>query len=120
ARLATPIAPATAAESAATSAAATAAELRFRTRFVDRERAPAELRFVQLGDRLLRVGIGRHLDECEPARATCGGVPDDVHRINGARAAEQLAKLVFRYGIWKIPNIEFTTHGLLLPPEPRS
>jgi hypothetical protein len=79
-----------AAAAAATAAAEAAGTARFfRTRFVHRQRAAAQLRFVQLGDRLLRAVIGRHLDEPEAARAAGGHVAHDGDRFHRSNALEQ-------------------------------
>jgi hypothetical protein len=66
-----------------------AAKLRLRSGFVHGERSAAKLRFVQLGDGFLRVGVRRHLDEREPTGTARGIVTDDVHCIDRACAAEQ-------------------------------
>ena len=53
----------------------------------------------------LRVGVCRHFNKREAARAACRVVANDVDGINAARSAEQLAKFVLGYGIRKIADV---------------
>src|SRR5436190_14695557 len=71
-RLATPAAAAAAAvaSAAAVSAAAAESALRFRTSFIDRQRAATHLVLIQFGGSFLRFLVGGHLDEREPAGTT--------------------------------------------------
>src|SRR3954467_5658671 len=100
-------------------AAAAAAGIRgLRPRFVDRQTAAAELIFVQLCDRLLRLIVGAHLDEGKPARAPGGHVAHDFHRFHAAGAGEQFLELRFSGFIREISDIQLSTHDLT--PLPRN
>src|SRR5579863_3018040 len=111
ARLAT-VAAAAAAEPAPAAPASASAELRLRAGFVNGESASAELRAVQLRDRLLGVGIRGHLDEREAARAARRVVPNHADRVHTTSPAEEFAKLVLVRRIRKIAYVQFATHLL--------
>src|SRR5829696_3421959 len=106
------LAPSTAAAAAtAAEAAATAARpCRHRLRLVDRQVAAAEVVVVQLLDRALRLLVGRHLDEAEPAGTTGGHVAHDLHALDGATACEQLFEVLLTRGVRKVPHVKFSTH----------
>jgi len=65
-------------------------------RFVHDQRATIHLLFVELGDRLLRVVIGCHLDESEAAGPARRHVPHHPDGFHLADPAKQLGKLVLR------------------------
>jgi hypothetical protein len=48
-------------------------------RFIDPKHATVELLTIELLQRLLSSFCSRHLDECEPSRASCLAVHDDRH-----------------------------------------
>ena len=96
---------AAAAVAAESAAAAAKAAFGLGTRFVDRERAATHLELVELGRRLLRFFVGRHLDEREAARPTRGRVAHDAHRFDVPRSAEQLLQLRFARRVGKIPDV---------------
>src|SRR5687767_10611775 len=73
---------------AVTAATEAARPLRSRPRLVHREITAAEVGVVQLVDRLLRVLVGRHLDEREAARPPRGHVAHHLDGIDGARSRE--------------------------------
>src|SRR5439155_26488450 len=94
-------------------AAATAASERWlRTRFVDCEAAPAELKRVQLRDRLLRLFVRRHFDEREPARASCGHIAHHLDRLDGSGARKEFLELRFARFVGQISDIQLSTHEL--------
>jgi hypothetical protein len=78
--------------------ASTAAEsaLRFRARLVHHERTAFQLVLVELADRLLRIVVGRHLDEGEPACPACRHVPHHTNAFDLPRPAEKFRELVLR------------------------
>src|SRR6185503_4634540 len=79
AAIAAEAATATTAATAAKSAATTGSAGFFRPRFIDRQRASTQLRFVQFRNGFLRALIGRHFDKAEAACATGGHVAHDRH-----------------------------------------
>ena len=68
---------------------------------------------MQLGDRLLRAFIGRHLDEAEAARAARGHVAHHCHRFDRTDPLEQLLKILLRRAVGRFP-LQLPTHRLLL------
>src|SRR5215510_13640249 len=80
------------------------------TRLVDSESAPAELRFVQLRDRALRLLVGSHLDEREPPRPPGHLIADDVHRFHVADSSEKLFEIRFRGFKRQIPDKKLAPH----------
>ena len=101
ARLLPSAAAATAATTTTTTTAAAPAEAApsaarlLRARFIDRQRPAAEAMLVQLADGILRVLVGRHFHEGEPARAT--GFPvERPHDLGGwADLSEVRTQVVF-------------------------
>ena len=78
---------------ATATAAATAAAVPV-ARFVDLERPAFELLAVQLLNRLLRIGVGAHLDKAEAAGLSGGPIGDDGDRLAHARLSEQLFEIL--------------------------
>src|SRR5687767_9676475 len=98
-------------ESAAPAATAAESALGLRPRFVDHQRPAVELVFVQLTDRSLRLFVRTHLDEREPACAAGRHISHHADAVDLASLAEQLGKLIFRRGVWKVADVEFPTHA---------
>ena len=94
--------------------AATARALRLRTRFVHGEVAAAVVVVVQRGDRLLRVLVGRHLDEREAARAAGGHVAHHVDAFHRAGAGKQLLEVLFDGLVRQVADVELSSHLSLL------
>src|SRR5262249_28640997 len=67
---------------------------------------------VELGDRLLRVVVVRHLDERKPPRATGRHVPHHPDVVHLARPAEQLGELILRGGIREVADVESPAHAV--------
>src|SRR5829696_3573373 len=90
--------PLASAAAVASAAPATAVESPFglRAGLVHYERASIHLLFMELGDGLLRVIVGRHFDERESAGAAGRHVPHYPDVVHLARTAEQLGELFFR------------------------
>ena len=79
---------------AATTAAS--ATLDFGTRFIDVERASANLRAIQGRDGFFSVFPTRHFDEAKTARAPCVPVRHDADPVHLPMYLEELAQFVFR------------------------
>src|SRR5262245_59919748 len=80
------------AAAATTGTPAAARARRLRVRDLDRDATPVELAAVELGDRVLRLLVGVHLDEAETARLPGDPVGDDRRRQHVAALGEELAK----------------------------
>lgn len=96
---------------AAAAAAATAAKGRLRTGFIHREGTATHRLLMKRFDGLLGIGVRRHFDEPEAARATRGVIADDGDGVDRASLAENLAKIVFGGGVGEIADVQFATHG---------
>src|SRR5206468_9004075 len=99
---------------AATSAATTATEaaFRFRPGFVHHERASVHLLLMELADRLRRVLVIHHLDECEAAGPAGGHVPHHPDVVHLPGLAEQLRELLFRRRVGEVPDVESPAHAV--------
>src|SRR5688572_14290148 len=97
---------------AAVSAAAAKPAFRLGTSFVDCQRATAHLVLVELGGGLLRLFVGGHLDESEPAGTAGCGIPHDANRFHVAGFAEQLLQFSLASGVWQISDVQPSTHYL--------
>ena len=86
-------------------------ELRLRLRLVDDERTPLHLVLVELGDGLLGLGVGGHLDEPESARPAGGHVAHDAHVLDSPHLREERRQILIRRAVRQIPNIEPATHN---------
>src|SRR5437868_7941385 len=73
-----------------TAAAAARTTLGLRTRFINIQRATAQLRTVQCRDGFLSVFIAGHLNETEPTRATGLAIRKNAHAIDLSIGLEQL------------------------------
>jgi hypothetical protein len=69
---------------------------------------------VQLLDGTLSFLVGGHLDEAEASGATGGHVAHDLHALDVSTAGEELLEILFAHGVWKVPNVEFSTHAVCL------
>src|SRR5689334_7733135 len=72
----------TASATIASASAAASAPLHFWTRFVDVQRASAQLRSVQSGNRLLAIFAAGHLHESEPAGTASITIGHDTHALH--------------------------------------
>src|SRR5207253_10071859 len=115
--LAPPPAPTAAATTAAAAPApaesAAAATRLLWPRLVDRQRSPAEALFVELGDRILRILIGRHFHEREAARPAGLAIPHHVHGRDVAGFRKERREIVFIGVVREIANIQFVAHSAL-------
>src|SRR5438874_4449257 len=84
----------------------------FRPGFVDGKSASPKLILIQLGDRLLRLVLGAHLNERKPACPPSGHVAHHFHRFHGAGTREQLLELRLAGFIREISDIQLSTHDL--------
>ena len=91
---------------------ATEAAFRFRTCFVDDQRAPVHLLLVEFGDGFLRFLVRAHLDESEAARAAGRHVAHHANAVHLAGAAEQFGELIFGCGVRKVPDVESPAHAV--------
>ena len=88
---ATTTASATATTAAAISAAtASRTAFRFRARFINIQRASAQLRSIERRDGFLSVFVARHLDESEATRTPGLAIRKNTHAINLPVGLEQL------------------------------
>src|SRR5262249_30875436 len=90
--------------------AESAAALGFRPRFVDGETAPADLRPVDLADRLLRIVVSAHLHEAEPSRAARRLVAHHRDGFDRSDCGEELLKLRFSDLVRQVSHIQLPTH----------
>jgi hypothetical protein len=104
-------APATAASTTSSAAAAISTiaasagtALSLRTRFINIERAPAQLRSVQCRDGFLSVFVARHLNESETTRTSRLAICKNAHTIDLSVGLEQLTQFIFRRVERQIPN----------------
>jgi hypothetical protein len=83
---------------AATAATAATAEIPFfhGAGFIDREGTAAEIRSIELGNRLLGSVIVTHFHECESLRSPCVTISDDLDGVNASNLCEQIRKIRFR------------------------
>src|SRR5262249_47722742 len=107
-RLAAPAGVAAAAVAVAASAAE--ATFRFWPRFVHRQRTSTELILVEFARRLLRLVVGRHLDEGEAASAPRGGVAHHTDRFDFPCLAEKLLEFRFTRAVGKVADVESASH----------
>ena len=95
---------ASAAITASAATTASAAAFRFRPRFVDVDRAPADLRAVQRRNRLLAVFVAGHLHESESTGASGIAVGHDADSIHLPERLKQLPQFVFGCVEAQIPH----------------
>src|SRR5262245_32709860 len=108
----TPAATATAAAATTAEAAAATTGL-LRLRLVHRERTAVELAAAELVDRGLALGLRRHLDEPEAARAARVTVGDDAAAVDRAGLREELAQIVLGRLERKVTNVQFHVSQIL-------
>jgi hypothetical protein len=113
ARLRTPTGTLIAATAAATK---TAGARRLRARLVDREIATAEGPLVQLGDGLLGIFLGCHLDEGEPACASRLAIANQIHRLDRATRCEEILKVGLTRFKGQIAYVQLPIHMSLHSP----
>jgi hypothetical protein len=101
---------ATAAKAAAATTAAEAAPTTgpacfLRTCFIHGQGAAAKLRFVQLGDRLLRAFVRGHFHEAESTRASRCHVAHYCDRFHWTNTFEELLQIRLLRGVGKVPDV---------------
>jgi hypothetical protein len=85
-----------------------------RPRFVDAQRASADVFTVELRNGRFGFALVRHLDEAEAARAARLAIHEDLDGRNFTKRTESIAKLVFAHAIRQIANVDIH-HPALTP-----
>ena len=80
-------------------------------RFVDAQRASADVFAVELRNGRFRFALVRHLDETETARASRLSIHEDLDGRNFTKCTEGIAKLVFAHAIGQIAYIDIHHRG---------
>src|SRR6185503_13354675 len=92
-------------------------------RFVDAQRASADVFAVELRNGRFGFALVRHLDETETARASRLSIHEDLDGRNLAKRTEGIAKLVFAHLVRQISNVDIHHSRLsrrCVPPMRRS
>src|SRR5271157_2783424 len=105
------VASATTAIAAATAIAATTAGTRLAgPRFVHGQSPPVVILIVKTANRLLRLGIGVHLDKTEALAASRVTVGDDLSTLDRSELREELLKIRTADLVGQVPDVQFLTH----------
>ena len=88
--------------------------LGLRTSFVHGEVASTVVVVVQRGDRVLRVFVGRHLDERKAARTARGHVTHHIDAFHSTGTGKQFLEVLFSGLVRQVSNVELSSHLSLL------
>src|SRR5271157_6118603 len=91
-------------------AAATAGTRLARPRFVHGQPPPVVILIVKTANRLLRLGIGVHLDKTEALAASRVTVGDDLSTLDRSELREELLKIRTADLVGQVPDVQFLTH----------
>src|SRR5437879_7193915 len=113
------VGPASRVAAASWAAAVATPAARTLVRLADVQGPPLQLAPVQVGDRLLRLSRGAHLDETEAPRPSGRAIRDDGRRLARSGLAEEGLEVRARGVEGKISDDQLLAHCTLLPPAGR-